>query len=131
MPSHKSTRGAIPRSSAPPWSPGTATSISWNEGQQKALQYIDGGLDVFLTGPAGTGKTAVLEEAKRRKEKEGKTVTVCATTGLASSLLGGITLHRLLVIGNRQEKDPVCISGAWTADLPCIPQDARRSACRT
>lgn len=47
----------------------------------------------MLTGPAGSGKTYVLNEFIRRSKRSGKHVSVTATTGLAASHLGGSTIH--------------------------------------
>lgn len=52
---------------------------------------MNSGENVFLTGGAGTGKTFILREFIR--EHEGK-VMVCAPTGIAAQLLGGVTIHR-------------------------------------
>lgn len=50
--------------------------------------------NVFLTGPAGTGKTTLL---KRYIEEHPKTI-VCAPTGVAAVNAGGDTMHRIFSI---------------------------------
>lgn len=48
---------------------------------------------MLLTGPAGAGKTYVLNQFIRIAKAEGKHVSVTATTGLAATHLGGTTIH--------------------------------------
>lgn len=57
----------------------------------------------MLTGPAGSGKTYVLNEFIRRAKKDGKHVSVTATTGLAATHLGGSTIHAWSGIGVHDE----------------------------
>lgn len=57
------------------------------------------GESVFLTGPAGTGKTFVLREFIRHSRASGKHVAVTATTGIAATHLGGSTIHSWSGIG--------------------------------
>lgn len=61
--------------------------------QSLALEVMFGGESVLLTGPAGSGKTYVLNEFIRRAKKAGKHVSVTATTGLAATHLNGSTIH--------------------------------------
>lgn len=51
------------------------------------------GESVLLTGPAGAGKTFVLNQFIRLAKLGGKHVSVTATTGLAATHLGGTTIH--------------------------------------
>ncbi len=71
--------------------------------QALALEIMLSGESVLLTGPAGSGKTYVLGEFIRRAKREGKTVAVTATTGLAASHLGGSTIHAWAGIGIADE----------------------------
>jgi ATP-dependent DNA helicase PIF1 len=57
------------------------------------------GESVLLTGPAGAGKTFVLNQFIRLAKLEGKHVSVTATTGLAATHLGGTTIHAWSGIG--------------------------------
>ncbi len=54
---------------------------------------------MLLTGPAGAGKTYVLNQFIRIAKAEGKHVSVTATTGLAATHLGGTTIHSWAGIG--------------------------------
>lgn len=67
--------------------------------QTLALEVMGSGEHVFLTGPAGSGKTYVLNEFIRRAKQDGKKVAVTATTGLAATHLGGNTIHAWSGIG--------------------------------
>lgn len=51
------------------------------------------GQSVFLTGPPGAGKTYTLNEFIRRSKNRGKTVAVTASTGIAATHIGGVTIH--------------------------------------
>ena len=57
------------------------------------------GESVLLTGPAGAGKTHVLNQFVRLARSDGKKVSVTATTGLAATHLGGTTIHSWSGIG--------------------------------
>ncbi len=61
------------------------------------------GESVLLTGPAGAGKTFVLNQLIRVAKSEGKHVSVTATTGLAATHLGGTTIHSWSGIGVADE----------------------------
>lgn len=67
--------------------------------QQLALAVMLSGESVFLTGPAGSGKTYILNQFIRLAKKQGKYVSVTATTGLAATHLGGTTIHSWSGIG--------------------------------
>lgn len=65
-----------------------------NEGQKKALRIAMSGKNLFLSGFAGTEKSFALSVIRERLETSGRTVLVCASTGKAASLIGGVTVHR-------------------------------------
>lgn len=67
--------------------------------QALALEIMLSGESVLLTGPAGAGKTFVLNQFIRLAKGEGKHVSVTATTGLAATHLGGTTIHAWAGIG--------------------------------
>ncbi len=64
-----------------------------------ALEVMLSGESVLLTGPAGAGKTFVLNQLIRLAKSQGKHVSVTATTGLAATHLGGTTIHSWSGIG--------------------------------
>lgn len=67
--------------------------------QSLALEILLSGQSALLTGPAGSGKTYLLNEFIRRAKQDGKHVSVTATTGLAATHLGGGTIHSWSGIG--------------------------------
>lgn len=67
--------------------------------QALALEIMLSGESVLLTGPAGAGKTFVLNQFIALAKHEGKKVSVTATTGLAATHLGGTTIHSWAGIG--------------------------------
>ncbi|KAG5479457.1 hypothetical protein LSCM1_04720 [Leishmania martiniquensis] len=103
---------------------------SWTREQQRAMQLVRAGHNVFVSGAAGTGKTEwllhvlqhVLPRTRQRQglksgahpgAEEGKEeyavdtarVAVTAATGIAARLIGGKTVHSFSGIG-RSEGDP-------------------------
>jgi len=71
--------------------------------QSLALAILDSGRSIFLTGPAGSGKTYVLNQFIRDARASGKSVAVTASTGLAATHLGGTTIHAWSGIGVADE----------------------------
>lgn len=71
--------------------------------QGMALEIMLSGESVLLTGPAGAGKTFVLNQFIRLAKSEGKHISVTATTGLAATHLGGNTIHSWAGIGITDE----------------------------
>ena len=67
--------------------------------QNLALEILLSGESALLTGPAGTGKTFVLNQFINLSKADGKYVSVTATTGLAATHLGGSTIHAWAGIG--------------------------------
>lgn len=71
--------------------------------QELASEILHDGHNVLLTGPAGSGKTYVLNQFIRQAKSAGKHVSVTATTGLAATHLGGSTIHSWSGIGVHDE----------------------------
>ena len=67
--------------------------------QDQTLRILDSGRSALLTGPAGSGKTYVLNTFIKRARQQGKHVAVTATTGLAATHLDGSTIHAWSGIG--------------------------------
>jgi len=72
------------------------STIVLSEGQQKALDLALEGRSMFITGMAGTGKSEVLDRIIESLEEQGKSVAVCASTGIAAIRVGGCTIHSWL-----------------------------------
>lgn len=73
--------------------------MSLNEQQQRAVDLINEGKNVYLTGPAGTGKSYTIKTIVKESNDKGKIVHLTASTGIAASLIGGSTLHSWAGIG--------------------------------
>jgi ATP-dependent DNA helicase PIF1 len=77
--------------------------FSLSSEQQAVLQHIERGHGhVFITGKAGTGKTAVLRHLMKTTHQK---VVVCAPTGIAALNAGGSTVHNLLGLGTALPAD--------------------------
>ena len=63
--------------------------------QKIAIRTICNGSNIFLTGPAGSGKTFALMVAITLLQDQGKCVRIAAPTGKAAQGIGGVTLHSL------------------------------------
>jgi ATP-dependent DNA helicase PIF1 len=72
---------------------------SMNEKQNMVLNMIQEGKNVFLTGPAGTGKTFTIRKVIEWLKTQDIHFGITATTGSAALLIGGRTLHSYLGIG--------------------------------
>ena len=59
-----------------------------SEDQIYALQRFSQGANLFVTGPAGTGKSFLIDEMVQNAAMRSKTIQVCAMTGVAAVLLG-------------------------------------------
>jgi hypothetical protein len=77
--------------------------IKLNYEQESALKAFKSGKNIFLTGPAGTGKSVTLGKIKEYCIQNNKQKGITATTGTAAFLLGGKTLHSYLGIGLAKE----------------------------
>ncbi len=71
--------------------------------QEEALNCMKNGLNVFLTGPGGTGKSFLIK--KYLEEKNSDTTFVTSTTGISSLLINGTTLHSYAGIGLGNKSD--------------------------
>lgn len=73
--------------------------IKLNTEQQLALDAFKKGFSIFLTGPAGTGKSVTLKEIINFCEEQNKKFGVTATTGTSALIISGKTMHSYLGIG--------------------------------
>jgi len=70
--------------------------------QKTALEILKRGHNVFLTGPAGSGKTYLLNLFIKHSKNEGKVVAVTASTGIAATHMNGRTVHSWSGMGIRE-----------------------------
>jgi len=61
--------------------------------QKEAFQLLKLGANVFLTGPAGSGKTFLLNKYISYLKSKNISAAVTASTGIAATHIGGITIH--------------------------------------
>lgn len=61
--------------------------------QSQALDILKMGKNVFLTGPAGSGKTHVVNAYVKYLKSHAVDVAVTASTGIAATHIGGQTIH--------------------------------------
>lgn len=69
--------------------------------QAQALSVMMSGSPVFLTGAPGAGKSHVLNEFVRAARREKRKVAVTASTGIAATHIGGVTVHSWSGLGIR------------------------------
>ena len=74
--------------------------------QQEALDILKLGHNAFITGAAGSGKTYVLNEYIKYLQDNEVAVGVTASTGIAASHMGGMTIHAWSGLGIRDSLSP-------------------------
>lgn len=67
--------------------------------QEDALNILKLGHSVFLTGGAGSGKTYVLNEYTKWLKSHVMSTAITASTGIAATHIGGVTIHSWSGIG--------------------------------
>jgi ATP-dependent DNA helicase PIF1 len=75
--------------------------MEYSEEQIKAFTAYTQGTNIFVTGPGGTGKTALIKYLQKDAARKGYNIQVCALTGCAAVLLEckAKTLHSWAGIG--------------------------------
>ena len=69
--------------------------------QHQALDILKMGHNVFLTGAAGSGKTHTLRAYIAWLREQNIDVAITASTGIAATHLGGVTIHAWSGLGIR------------------------------
>ena len=67
--------------------------------QKEALSFLKIGANVFLTGEPGSGKTHTINEYVKYLRAHGIEPAITASTGIASTHIGGMTIHAWSGIG--------------------------------
>jgi hypothetical protein len=71
--------------------------------QSDALEILKTGQNIFLTGPAGSGKTYVLNAYRDYLREHSIGTAVTASTGIAATHIGGMTIHSWSGLGVRSD----------------------------
>ncbi len=74
--------------------------------QEEALSILKAGANVFLTGEPGSGKTHTLNAFVRFLRAYGVEPAITASTGIAATHIGGMTIHSWSGIGIRKRLTP-------------------------
>ena len=74
-----------------------------NMTQTEALEILKLGYNVFLTGPAGSGKTFVLNKYINFLKDNYVDVGITASTGIAATHMGGTTIHSWTGMGIKDD----------------------------
>jgi len=75
-----------------------STNIKLTKKQDDAYKIMASGKSIFITGPAGVGKSAVIKMFTKVMAKT-RNIAICSTTGTSALLIGGVTLHSYTGIG--------------------------------
>ncbi|MEI7810446.1 MAG: PIF1 family DEAD/DEAH box helicase [bacterium] len=73
--------------------------------QKEALDILKTGANVFLTGEPGAGKTHTINEYVRYLRERDVEVAITASTGIAATHIGGMTIHSWSGIGIKKKLD--------------------------
>ncbi len=74
--------------------------------QDQALDILKQGHNVYITGPAGSGKTYLLNKYIEYLKGHEEEVGVTASTGIAATHMGGTTIHSWTGLGIRHILSP-------------------------
>lgn len=74
-------------------------SNTFTADQQVAFDHVKAGASVFITGPAGSGKSFLIRAIQEFASNINKNAGITATTGNAAVLLEGRTIYSFLGIG--------------------------------
>jgi len=73
--------------------------------QVEALAILKTGANVFLTGEPGSGKTFLINEYVRYLRERNVPVAITASTGIAATHIGGMTIHSWSGLGIKKKLD--------------------------
>ncbi len=83
--------------------------MNLNKSQQEALHYLMSSRNVFITGPAGTGKSFLINYFRKNFAPK---MPVVSSTGAAAVLIGGRTFHSFFGLGTMQESYEIVLQNA-------------------
>src|SRR3989344_4634212 len=73
--------------------------------QAQTLEILKTGANVFLSGDPGAGKTHTIREYVRYLRDSGMEPAITASTGIAATHIGGMTIHSWSGIGIKNYLD--------------------------
>src|SRR3989344_859292 len=73
--------------------------------QSQALSILKTGANVFLTGEPGSGKTHTVKEYVSYLRRQGVELAITASTDIAATHIGGMTIHSWSGIGIKTKLD--------------------------
>ncbi len=114
-------KSAVPRSGRH-----ILSAILTNMTQSQALDILKMGRNVFITGPAGSGKTYVINQYIKYLKDHDVPIGITASTGIAATHMGGVTIHSWSGMGiknNMSDHDLAAL-----ADKPHVARRIRESA---
>lgn len=76
-----------------------------NMTQNKALEVLKSGVNVFLTGEPGSGKSYTINQFRKWMDENGVPYAITASTGIAATHIGGTTIHSWSGIGIKEQID--------------------------
>jgi ATP-dependent DNA helicase PIF1 len=71
----------------------TVTDYILSDSQDKAVKLANQGVNLFITGPPGTGKSFIINIIVNNCKNKNKNVYIVAFTGVAAELIDGCTIH--------------------------------------
>lgn len=77
--------------------------------QDEAFEILKTGRNVFVTGPAGSGKTYLVNRFIKYLRDNDINVGITASTGIAATHMGGVTIHSWSGIGVAADLSPADI----------------------
>ena len=83
--------------------------IELNNEQEIAYNFIKSGLNIFITGGGGVGKSALLNYYIKLNKTNKYSIGVTSTTGTSAILINGTTIHSYLGIGTgKKDVETIC-----------------------
>ncbi len=73
--------------------------------QAEALEILKTGVNIFLTGEPGSGKTHIVNSYVAYLRERGVEPAITASTGIAATHVGGYTIHSWSGIGVKRDID--------------------------
>lgn len=67
--------------------------------QDTALKVMKSGVNIFLTGKAGSGKSHTIRQFLEHHRKLETNIAITASSGIAATVIGGSTVHSYIGIG--------------------------------